>query len=219
MSFISGTGEWGWVWNLVLKEQVSVGIVVPRDALEKFKSGGISLEEKYLYWLNDKPIISEMLSGANLISQVRTIRDYAYFPSTLAIDRCFIIGDAASFADPINSGGVTVAMYGGMLASWAIINSLKNQNREEFYREYFVRQMKKRLAVFQLLSYPKEKIIEELKSPSIEYFKNQSIDETSIALAHLMITNRGEDFDLLMKNSGISFRKGWFETEIVGYFN
>ena len=125
MTLVSDTGEWGWTWQIVLKDSVSIGTLLPRQKLKEFKQGGQGLEEQFLNYTRQTPMISSLLKDSNLVSKIRTVRDYAYKPSQLTYKNCFFVGDAAAFFDPINSEGITIAMYGASVAAWAVENALK----------------------------------------------------------------------------------------------
>lgn len=213
MSLVSGTGDWGWAWHLVMKNKVSVGAMIPRSQLSAFKDGGEDLKTRFLSHLSRVPLTGKLLTG-ELVSEVRTIRDYAYLPSKLAFDHCYITGDAAGFADPINSEGVTMGLYGGMMAAWAIKNTLKNERREDFYRDMYISSLEKRYKVFQLLSYPREEIAPHLIESCKEVVRNQSESESNLILAHLMVTNRAKDYPEILDSMDIDIKKGWRDIEL-----
>lgn len=210
-SLVTGTGDWGWSWHLMMKEKVSVGAMIPKVLLPEFKSGGNDLKSRFLQHVSAIPITAGLLSDSNLISEVKTTRDYAYSPSKLAFKGCFLTGDAVAFADPINSEGVTMALYGGMMAAWAIQKSLENMARVDFYKNMYINTLERRFKVFQLLSYPKDKIAPHLLQSCIEVIKGQSEDETNLILAHLVLTNRANDFPELMEAMNINKKIGWKE--------
>ena len=56
MSLGSSTGNWGWVWHLLMKDKVSVGAVIPNSDMEEFRSRGSSLKERYQSHINDTPV-------------------------------------------------------------------------------------------------------------------------------------------------------------------
>lgn len=214
LSFISGTEDWGWVWHLILKEKVSVGALIPKSQMEKFKKDGNSIEDRYLNHIRKTPLTEELLSSANLISNVYSIKDYAYHPKEFVIENCFLAGDAAAFADPINSEGVTMSLYGGFLASYAISNALKNSKRADFYKQIYSDTLLSRSQLFQLLSYPVKKMPAHLIKSCKDILKNQSHDESSLILAHMMLTRRSNDFVELMNKLEIPVKNAWREIPV-----
>jgi len=215
-SLISGTGDWGWSWNLLLKNKVSVGAIIPKNLVPTFKSKGRNLPERFKNYIQNIPLTAGVLEDSQLISDVKTIRDYAYLPTKLAFNNCYLIGDAAAFADPINSEGVTMGLYGGMMAAWAVENSLKNEKRQKFYQKVFVDSLDKRFSVFQLLSYPKDKIPPHLLDDCMNLIKNQSEVENNLILAHLNLTNRAQDFPNLLDAMNININRQWKEIPLEG---
>ena len=204
MTMISDTGEWGWVWHIVLKNQVSVGALIPRKHLKNFKSHGSTLEKRLQVHIQQTRLVNKLVEKGTLKSKVRTVRDYAYKPQKLAFNRCYLTGDAAAFFDPINSEGITIAMYGATLAAWAVHNSLKRPARKDFYQELFCRSLQMRLNLFQLLALPDEMIPPHLITKIKESVLNQSTNENYLTLAQLMLTSRGKDFPKLLKSVGLS---------------
>ncbi len=204
MTMISDTGEWGWVWQIVLKDSVSLGALIPRNHLQKFKSGGENLEERFLTYIRQTPLIHKLIENGKLVSKIKTVRDYAYKPQKLAFDRCYMVGDAAAFFDPINSEGITIAMYGATIAAWAVEKSLKRPHRSDFYRDTFCRSLQIRLDLFQLLAFPDEMIPEHLIQKVKDSVLNQSDNENYLTLAQLMLTSRGKDFPELLESIGLS---------------
>lgn len=203
MSLASSTGNWGWVWNLVMQDKVSVGAIIPQTDLAKFKENGSTLKERFLQHIDQTPLTSDLLKDGNLISEIRSVRDYAYEPNKLVIGNCFLTGDAASFADPINSEGVTMALYSGFLAADCIFNSLTKRRRSKFYKDYFELTLRKRYQVFKVLSYPSKNIPKELIDGVKDVILNQSKEESYMIVDHLICTNRSIDFPELLEELGI----------------
>ncbi len=203
MSLASSTGNWGWVWHLIMQNKVSVGAIIPQSDLGKFKAGGSTLKERYLSHIRQTPLTSSLLEKGKLIDVVRTVRDYAYEPKKLVIGNCYLAGDAASFADPINSEGVTMALYSGFLAADCILKSLEKTNRADFYQSYYEKTLRKRYKVFKVLSYPSKTLPKELIEGVKDVVRNQSTVESHMILDHLICTNRSTDYPELLESLGI----------------
>lgn len=214
MTLVSDTGEWGWTWQIVLKDSVSIGTLLPRQKLKEFKEGGKGLEEQFLTYIRQTPMVSSLLKNSNLVSKVRTVRDYAYKPKHLTYKNCFFVGDAAAFFDPINSEGITIAMYGASVAAWAVENALKKPHRQDFYIKAFEKNLQTRLDLFQLLAFPDDLIPEHLIQKVKDSIRNQSDNENYLTLAQLMITNRGKDFPKMLEALGLPIKEVCQEVEI-----
>jgi len=214
MTLVSDTGEWGWTWQIVLKDRVSIGTLLPRQKLKEFKNGGKNLEEQFLNYVRQTPMIAPLLSNSNLVSKVRTVRDYAYQPTKLTHKNCFFVGDAAAFFDPINSEGITIAMYGASVAAWAVENALKKPHRADFYKKAFEKNLKNRLDLFQLLAFPDELVPEHLIQKVKDSIRNQSANENYLTLAQLMITSRGKDFPKMLEAIGLPHKEVYQEVMI-----
>jgi len=205
MTAVSEIGNWGWCWKIMLREKVSVGIILSKEHQPKFKAGGTTLEERFDSFSKDIPLIGNMLSKSTLITgSVRSMRDYAYQSTDLAFENCFLAGDAAAFVDPISSEGVPVSMYGGYLAAWAVSNSLKNPNRRDFYRETFAQEYDKRLKIFKILAYPSKQVPDHLFKLGQKIIHSFSEQELLLILAQSNMTGRFETLNKLLGDNHVS---------------
>ncbi|HEX2573967.1 MAG TPA: NAD(P)/FAD-dependent oxidoreductase [Polyangia bacterium] len=155
-TLITAIGDWGWIWHIVLREEVSVGIILPQARLHELRAADAEArEDRFRQFIAQTPLLGDVMRGAEFIpGSLRGIRDYAYRPTRLAIGRCYLVGDAAAFVDPINSVGVVFGMYAGALAAASIERSLANGTAEERCRALFENQYAARLALFRLLAVP-----------------------------------------------------------------
>lgn len=69
-----------------------------------------STEEFYSASLKLAPNLSLLLSGGQLVTEVRSASDYSYSSSSYAIPHARVIGDAGCFIDPFFSSGVHLAL-------------------------------------------------------------------------------------------------------------
>ena len=160
MTFVGNLGEWGWFWQIVLQKTISIGIVLPKKNVPKFKAGGESLAERFDNALIPIPVLGELMKDARLKPEtVRSIKDYSYRPTQLTSGNCLLVGDAAAFVDPINSAGVVMAMYSGFVAAWTIQRILKKPHQNENLKSLFERQVNSRFDLFRLLAYPEHLVI------------------------------------------------------------
>ncbi|KAM0185218.1 hypothetical protein ACHAPQ_012152 [Fusarium lateritium] len=122
----------GWVWAIPLhNDTLSVGIVARQDLfLAKKKELGLSGQEFYREYLKLAPQISEMLSNAEIVADVKQASDWSYSASAYAGPYFRVAGDAAAFVDPYFSSGVHLALNNGLAAAVSIQASRRGQADE-----------------------------------------------------------------------------------------
>jgi flavin-dependent dehydrogenase len=149
-------GDWGWVWHIVMRDVVSVGLVLPPEHLQRFKAEKDTKEAKFQGIVAESPIVGDLMRDAEFTGEMYGIRDYAYKPVKLAAGHCYMAGDAAAFVDPINSAGVVFSMYAGFASAWSIQRSLRNPKRSDSFREMYCKLYGDRLSLFRLLALPSD---------------------------------------------------------------
>jgi len=109
---------YGWIWFIpVSSTKTSVGLVCPA---EYYKNSGMKPEELYEKALADEPFITELIRNASREGVIRTTRDWSYYAERMHGENWFLIGEAAGFADPILSAGMTMAHIGGKELAYTI---------------------------------------------------------------------------------------------------
>ncbi len=112
-----------WFWFIPLPEaRVSVGVVGAVDHMIRGRASdpGRVFEEE----LDRCPALSERLTGARRVMEVKAIRDFSYRSRAVAGDGWVLVGDAYGFIDPIYSTGVFLALASGEMAADAIHEAL-----------------------------------------------------------------------------------------------
>ncbi|HLP00077.1 MAG TPA: NAD(P)/FAD-dependent oxidoreductase, partial [Fimbriimonas sp.] len=110
---------YGWIWFIpVGKTRTSIGFVCPA---EYYKNSGLSKEELYMKALGDEPKIQELTKAAGRENVVRATRDWSYYSERMHGENWFLIGEAAGFADPILSAGLTMAHLSGKELAYTIM--------------------------------------------------------------------------------------------------
>ncbi len=212
VTFVDALGDWGWVWHIVLREHVSVGVILSPSKLKSFKERGGTLEDKFEAEVRATKHTSRLLEEAELRpGSVRGIRNYAYKPVQLTVDDCYLVGDAAAFVDPINSAGVTFGMYAGALAALCIGRSLGHPERAARYQELFAHphQYRQRLEVFRLLALPPDCSGGADDARLTEALRFFSQTERQLALTTTVLTQRSTRIERLLKAAG---------TEVTGVY-
>ncbi|HSD71421.1 MAG TPA: NAD(P)/FAD-dependent oxidoreductase [Thermoanaerobaculia bacterium] len=106
-----------WYWIIPFSDgSCSVGAVFEPS----LAAGAASLEEKFDLLVTRSPRMVEFLSGSRRSSRVFGISDYSTSSARAAGDGWALVGDAATFLDPVFSTGVFLAMAMGERAARSI---------------------------------------------------------------------------------------------------
>ncbi len=113
------TFEDGWVWMIPLKGDLySVGVVVDQSKSAELQEKG--QEQFYRDTLAKCRRAMNILGDAEMVDEVRTVKDWSYDTTTFSAGRFFLSGDAACFTDPLFSQGVHLAAQSAVSAASAI---------------------------------------------------------------------------------------------------
>ncbi|MBL8762991.1 MAG: tryptophan 7-halogenase [Phycisphaerae bacterium] len=113
----------GWIWFIPLgPTRTSIGFICPADY---YKTCGKTPEELYAEAIASEPRIAELVTSAAREGKVRTTRDWSYKAERIVGDNWFLVGEAAGFADPILSAGMTLAHSGGREVAYILLEALK----------------------------------------------------------------------------------------------
>ena len=205
-TFQKNIGGWGWVWHIVLKDSVSVGLVVPRENLEQFKAKGDNLMSRFKNTIEDDPILSKLITTTELIdNKMYSIKDYSYTSTQFTDGNTFMIGDAAAFVDPINSAGVSMAFYSGFLSSWFVDKCLKRPQSKSKNIEFYNSTLKNRFNLFRAAAIPQKELSEDMLHSCNSAFKTMSEDERQLIMTQLTLTQRSSNIPDHVKNLGTTF--------------
>lgn len=102
---------YGWIWFIPIgPTRTSVGFVCPA---EYYKKSGKTTQELYESALaEEQTLLPSLMRNATRTSEVQSTRDWSFVAKNLAGANYFLVGEAAGFADPILSAGITLAMTG-----------------------------------------------------------------------------------------------------------
>lgn len=201
----SAVGDWGWVWHIVLREKVSVGIVLPPEMLQSYKATRDTPEAKFEALVASSPVIGDLLRGVRFEGKMFGIRDYAYKPVHLALGSCYLAGDAAAFVDPINSAGVVFGMYAGFAAAMSIIESLRKPARRDDYRRRYCRLYGDRLSLFRLLALPSDaQGVTKAIEAAANVLSMTSSQEQQLMLLQATLNSRAEGIESALMRFGMS---------------
>ncbi len=115
-----------WYWIIPFSDGTcSVGAVF-EPALGKSEAGdAASLEERFERLVERSPRMREFLAGSRRTSRAFGISDYSTSSARAAGEGWVLVGDAATFLDPVFSTGVFLAMAMGMHAAEALDRALE----------------------------------------------------------------------------------------------
>ncbi len=109
----------GWLWFIPLgATRTSIGLVIPA---EQVKQSGKRPEELYAAAIANEPTISKLVANATRENITQATKDWSFVAHRLAGENWFLAGDAAGFADPILSAGLTLAQSGSRNLAYTIL--------------------------------------------------------------------------------------------------
>ncbi|MCW5892386.1 MAG: tryptophan 7-halogenase [bacterium] len=119
----------GWFWYIPLHDgTMSVGGVV--DVRRWQEVAESDPEQTYRGLVARAPAIAQRLARAELVSEIRIIRDYSYDSTRFWGPGWMLAGDAACFIDPVFSTGVHLASLAGLLGARACTRILTGEADE-----------------------------------------------------------------------------------------
>ena len=114
---------YGWIWFIPMgPDRTSVGFVCPAGY---YKASGLKPEDLYLRSIREEPRISGLLAKATPEQAFATTKDWSFVADRLAGKNWFLVGEAAGFADPILSAGLTLTHVSAREAAFTLIELLR----------------------------------------------------------------------------------------------
>lgn len=112
-----------WSWHIPFKGDItSVGVVCSPEAFKK-----VSNEKDIVCkLLSCHPKFNEIMAGSEVLREQQIVSNYSYSSEQKISDRWIMIGDAATFLDPVFSSGVHISLQSALLASKALDEALSN---------------------------------------------------------------------------------------------
>ncbi|RDW58540.1 uncharacterized protein DSM5745_11231 [Aspergillus mulundensis] len=169
----------GWAWFIPLHDGThSVGVVQNQEMAteKKRKMAEPSSKGFYLESLKFVPGIEELLSQAQLISEVKSASDWSYSASTYAFPGVRIAGDAGSFIDPFFSSGVHLALSGGLSAATTIAAAIRGDCDENVAASWHDKKTSESYTRFLLVVSSALKQIRSQDEPVISDFAEDSFE-------------------------------------------
>jgi flavin-dependent dehydrogenase len=112
----------GWFWLIPIDPQrTSLGLVADADLI---KGLDVPASEMLAWGISRTPLMSHLTEGAAAPARNGVTADFSYVCRPFAGAGYFLVGDAATFMDPIFSTGVCLGMMTGVLAAdsvWSVL--------------------------------------------------------------------------------------------------
>lgn len=115
-----------WYWIIPFSDGTcSVGAVFEPEVAQKEAGDAASLDERFERLVRRSPRMVDFLAGSRRTSRAVGISDYSTSSARAAGEGWVLVGDAATFLDPVFSTGVFLAMAMGVRAAAALDRALE----------------------------------------------------------------------------------------------
>ncbi|QFY42295.1 NAD(P)/FAD-dependent oxidoreductase [Candidatus Methylospira mobilis] len=185
--------EDGWIWHIAMRKLTSVGVVLHTDRARGMN--GSEREQFFLETCRKTPYIDRLLDAAEYQEGLYCERpDYSYYSTRLCGENFYLLGDAASFVDPIYSHGVLNAFYNAAMAAVAVRESLRDPARRARHAQLCENRMRQFYGFSRALA--------------LGEFGGDGVDADLVK--HLMRSVPRRELDLMLAASYMSERAGNF---------
>lgn len=126
---------YGWLWFIPISPtRASVGFVCPATY---YRQRGLSPAALYHTAIADHPQIRHLLRQATARGEVEATRDWSNVADRIAGENWFLVGEAAGFADPILSAGLSLAHASARDAAYTILELDRGEHDPAWLRQRF----------------------------------------------------------------------------------
>ena len=138
--------EEGWFWMIPLDAtRTSIGLVMRHDV---GKATGIPPDRMLAWGIERSPFVRERMRHARGPGENLVCADFSYTCAPYAGPGYFLVGDAATFIDPIFSTGVCMGMMSGVRAADAAADMLATSASAARLRSEYCRYVESSSSVF-----------------------------------------------------------------------
>ncbi|HEV7504317.1 MAG TPA: tryptophan 7-halogenase [Thermoanaerobaculia bacterium] len=138
--------EEGWFWMIPLDEtRTSIGMVLHDHEARKV---GLPADEMLAWGISRCPVLRERTARATVLTETHVLADFSYRCAPYAGPGYFLVGDAATFIDPIFSTGVCLGMMSGAEAGRAIVAIVQKGEAPAPLRRRYIRFIQQSSAAF-----------------------------------------------------------------------
>ena len=128
--------EGGWAWSVPESAHARV-VAVMVDPATSGLARGARAREIYLRELDKTFHLAELVDGATLVEGPSGWDVSMYHATRYVDDNVLLVGDAASFIDPVSSVGIKKALASGWLAAIAVNTSLRRPEMRDAALDFF----------------------------------------------------------------------------------
>lgn len=138
--------EEGWFWIIPLDEtRTSIGLVMHEHLAREV---GVPMDQLLAWGISRCPAVRERTANSTFPSETHVLADFSYRCAPYAGPGYFLVGDAATFIDPIFSTGVCMGMMSGAEAGRAIHAVLRQGEDPARLRRRYIRFIEQSSAMF-----------------------------------------------------------------------
>ena len=138
--------EEGWFWMIPLDEtRTSIGMVMHEHIA---RGVGLPADRMLAWGISRCPVLRERTASATFPAETHVLADFSYRCAPFAGPGYFLVGDAATFIDPIFSSGVCMGMSSGAEVGRAIISAVREGQDPALLRRRYIRFVKESSAAF-----------------------------------------------------------------------
>jgi 2-polyprenyl-6-methoxyphenol hydroxylase-like FAD-dependent oxidoreductase len=143
-----------WFWMIPIDEtRTSMGMVMDADAAKRVASRGVSATQMLAWGIPRCPFLRRRTERATFPGENGVTADFSYRCDPYAGPGYFLVGDAATFVDPIFSTGVCLGMMGGRLAGESVAAMVQQNASPARLRREYIRYVRDSSSVFFRLVY------------------------------------------------------------------
>jgi 2-polyprenyl-6-methoxyphenol hydroxylase-like FAD-dependent oxidoreductase len=128
--------EGGWAWSVPESPHSRV-VAVMVDPATSGLARGARAREIYLREIDKTFHVAELVDGATLVEGPSGWDVSMYHATRYVDDNVLLVGDAASFIDPVSSVGIKKALASGWLAAIAVNTSLRRPEMRSVALDFF----------------------------------------------------------------------------------
>ncbi|HKI05820.1 MAG TPA: NAD(P)/FAD-dependent oxidoreductase [Thermoanaerobaculia bacterium] len=138
--------EEGWFWMIPLDEtRTSIGLVMHDHVARQV---GLPADQMLAWGISRCPVVQERTAGATMTTDTHVLADFSYRCAPYAGPGYFLVGDAATFIDPVFSTGVCLGMMSGAEAGRAILAAVRQGEDPARLRRRYIRFVEQSSAAF-----------------------------------------------------------------------
>lgn len=126
---------YGWIWFIPLgPTRTSIGLVTP---VEYYSKCGKTPEELYHQALRESQDIAPLVRNATCEKKFTSCKDWSQLSDRIVGENWFLVGEAAGFADPILSAGMSLAHTSARDAAYSIMELERGELDPAWLRERY----------------------------------------------------------------------------------